>query len=448
MAVPSAAVAWIGFTWDGVRRADAALEGSDAGLENAVSGVADLRTAISAALERVEKGVLNDVPAALPEFTGSLSADPALAVEQQLCLARAEVDQAIGRAAHLQQQGVLGQRAQTDLLRTIAQRQNTLVSRALEALDEAENSVEDPDILDGLFRVDHLVTQLRRSTENIAILGGQGLAGRPREPLSVATALRQAVEEVERYDRVRVTTPPDTLAFPRHVGPSVVHLLAELLENAIRFSDSRTKVQLIATEQQDGLLIAVRDQGMSIEPARMYQLNEQLAAPHTVDVYAHLRAGRIGLVVTGQLAQRWGLRVQLQVNDDGPGVTAFTLIPRTVLMTAPLPPDQSGPAPTKCSVPHEGQPPFSLQNGHYGRSQAAGAPQPVSGDAPAARPHAAETPTEGRTPLPRRPAKTPPGETTGRPAAAPVPSRGPSAGFLAQYRAGAQQAAPHRRAGE
>jgi signal transduction histidine kinase len=446
--VSSAVAAWLGLTVYGVRRADAALAGADVHLENLVSGVEDLRTAISEALERAERGGDNGVSAAPPEFTGELSADPSLAMEQLLFLARAEVDQAIGRAAQIQRQNVLGERAQTNLLRTIAQRQNALVTRALDALDKAENSVEDPDILNDFFGIDHLVTQLRRSTENIAVLGGQGLAGRPREPLPVATALRQAVEEIERYDRVQVAPAPDKLSFPGHVGPSVVHLLAELLENAARFSDSRTIVQLTATEQQGGLVIAVRDRGMSMEPAQLYQLNEQLAAPRTVDVYAHLKDGRIGLVVTGQLAQRCGIQVQLQANTDGAGVTAFALIPNTVLMTTPLPPAQSAPAPPPASVPYQARPELSVHQGHSGRPQPAGAPHPVALDGPTARQHTAEAPTEGRAPLPRRPATEAPGQTSGRPASAQVTSKGPTPGLLAQYRAGAQQAAIRRTADE
>lgn len=445
--VPSAAAVWLGAMFYGVRRADAALHGSNEHLENLVSGLEHLRTGVSKALEQVERGDLNGVSAAPPEFIGALDADPALAVEQLLFLARTEVDHAIGRAAQLQQQNALGERAQTDLLRTIAQRQNALVSRALEALDAAEKSVEDPDILNDFFRIDHLVTQLRRSTENIAVLGGQSLTGRPREPLPVATALRHAVEEIERYDRVRVTPPSERLAFPGHVGPSVVHLLAELLENAVRFSDSRTFVQLTATEQRDGLVIAVRDQGISMEPARMYELNAQLAAPHTVDVHAHLRAGRIGLVVTGQLAQRCGIRVQLQPNSDGAGVTAFALVPAAVLISAPLPPAQSAPAPTESSWPHQTNPEPSVRHNHSGLGQPGG-PYSSPPSAPAARQHTTEAPTEGRAPLPVRPTAAASDAASAQPAGAPVPSRGPTPGLLANYRAGVREAALHRPAGE
>ncbi|MER5549888.1 ATP-binding protein [Streptomyces sp. NPDC002589] len=447
MTVSSAAAVWLGSMFYGVRRADAAIEGANEHQENLVGGLEDLRAAVSKALERVEQGDLNGVSAAPPEFTGSLSADPALAVEQLLFLARTEVDHAISRAAQLHQRSALGERAQTELLRTIAQRQNALVGRTLAALDKAENSVEDPDILNDFFGIDHLVTQLRRFTENIAVLGGQSLAGRPRDPLPVSTALRQAVEEIERYDRVRVGLAPDKLSFPGHVGPSVVHLLAELLENATQFSDSRTKVQLTATVEQGGLVIAVRDQGMSMTPALMYQLNEQLAAPQTVDVYSHLKGGRIGLVVTGQLAQRCGIRVQLQANTDGPGVTAFALIPNAVLMTSTVAPAQSVSAPTPESVPYQGLPEPSVHQGRSGLSQPAGALGPIAMEAPAARQHATEAPTEGRAPLPRRPASPAAGQTSAPPQSA-LASNGPTPGLMAQYRAGAHHAAGHRPAGE
>ncbi|MFI6528208.1 hypothetical protein [Streptomyces uncialis] len=445
VAAPSAAAAWLGLTLYGVRRADAALRYVDGHLENLVSGVDDLRTAIKEAVERVEGGV-GAGAAAAPEFTGSLSADPVYAAEQLLFLARAEVDQAIVRAAQLQQQNAVGERAQTDLLRTIAQRQNALVSRTVEALDKAENSIEDPDTLNSLFRIDNLVTQLRRSTDNIAILGGQGLAGRTREPLPVITAMRHALEEIEFYDRVRIVgRPSDKLAFPGHLGLSIVHLLAELLENATRFSDSRTEVHLSGTEQQGGLVIAVRDRGLSMGPPQLQQLNQQLAAPHLVDVHAYLRAGRIGLVVTGQLAQRCGINVQLQANNDGPGVSAFAFIPNTALMTAPLPVHQHETAPAEASTPQHLRPGLEVHQSRAGAAHPVVAAHPLAMEADERR-HAAEAPTAGRAPLPRRPDTASPRDA--RSAPAPVATRGPTPGLFANFRAGAQQAAPRTFPGE
>lgn len=445
VAASSAAAVWIGMTFHGVRRADAALAGANVHLENVVSGLEELRTAVSEALERVGTGTLNGAPATAPsQFSGSLSADPVLAVEQLLFVVRGEVEQAIASAAQLQQHNVLGERAQTDLLRTIAQRQSALIARALEALDKAESSVEDPDILDSFFRIDHLVTQLRRSAENIAVLGGQPLAGRSRTPLPVSTALRRAVEEIERYDRVQITPPPDKLAFPGHVGPDLVHLLAELLENAVRFSDSRTRVVLTATEEQGGLVIAIRDQGISMQPAQIVELNAQLDAPDTVDVYARLRAGAIGLVVTGQLARRCGIRVQLRANQDGPGVTAFALIPNSVLTTTSVQ-VRSEPAPARAATPYGARPEPLAHHGNYGPPHPAGAshPSPV-GAAPAARQHTAVAPTEGRTPLPVRPAQATPHHGPAPTDPAPVTSKGPTPGLVATYRHGVQRAAQHR----
>ncbi|GAA3711290.1 ATP-binding protein [Streptomyces sp. NEAU-PBA10] len=448
VAASSAAAVWLGMTFYGVRRADAALAGANLHLENVVIGLEDLRTAVSEAMERAGTGTSNGTPAAAPSlFSGSLSADPVVAIEQLLFVVRGEVEQAIASAAQLQQNNALEERAQTDLLRTIAQRQSALIARALEALDKAESSVEDPDILDSFFRIDHLVTQLRRSAENIAVLGGQPLAGRSRTPLPVSTALRRAVEEIERYDRVQITPPPDKLAFPGHVGPDLVHLLAELLENAVRFSDSRTRVVLTATEEQGGLVIAIRDQGISMQPAQMDELNAQLDAPDTVDVYARLRAGAIGLVVTGQLARRCGIRVQLRANHDGPGTTAFALIPNSVLTTAPAPQVRSEPTPARAATPYGARPEPLAHHGDYGRTHPASAPQPSPMDAASApRQHTAVAPTEGRIPLPVRPAQPTP-QGPARTAAAPVTSKGPTPGLLASYRQG-QRAAQHRPDGE
>lgn len=433
--VSGTALAWCGLVWHSVRRADAAFRGTRGHLEYLVQVVAGLRTSVAAAVERVEQG---DLPgAAAPAFAGELPADPALAIEQLLFVVRGELDHAIRRAAQVQQQNMLGERAQTELLRTIAQRQSALVSRTLEALDKAEARIEDPDTLHDLFRIDNLVTRLRRSTENIAILGGQGVPGRPREPLLVFTVLRRAVEEIEGYDRVRVAPAPDKLSFPGHVGPSVVHLLAELLENAAQFSDSRTLVRLAAAEEQGGgLVISVQDQGVSMEPAQLHQLNQQLAAPHTVDVYARLKAGRIGLVVTGQLAQRFGIRVELYANTKGRGVNAFVLVPRTALLTTPLPAEVA-PAPTAWP-PHQGRSELAAHLDHVPPAPAAQAAHLLAGDAPEGRPHKAEVPTVGRSPLPRRPASAAPSQASGPPVAAPGSSKGPTPGLFADFRAGSR----------
>ncbi|MEU2086608.1 ATP-binding protein [Streptomyces albus] len=443
VAAPAVGAAWVGLVWSGVRRADAVGAAADARLEGLVSGVEQLRTTVFEALERVEQGDLGEASAGAWAVDGSLSADPALAAEQLLFYARAEVERAIGRAAGLHQRTARGERAQTDLLRNIAQRQNALIGRALEALDTAENRVEDPDILNDFFVIDHLVTQLRRFTENIAVLGGHNLSGRLREPVPVTTVLRRAVEEIEEYDRVKVALGPDKLSIPGHVAPSVVHLLAELLENATQFSDSRTTVQLTATEEQGGLVIAVRDQGMSMPPGQMQHLNAQLDAPQTVDVYAHLNAGRIGLVVTGQLAQRCGIRVQLQANPDGLGVTALALLPRPLLVSSPLFPASPG-----GNVPPPAAPASPRQRI---RPAPPVPPGPSEGGWPVEAVHAAavEAPTEGRAALPRRPVTNPAASRdAAAPASAPVAGKGPTPGLMAKYQAGSRHAAPRHSAGE
>ncbi|MGW5017054.1 ATP-binding protein [Streptomyces cacaoi] len=445
VAVPAVG-ALLGAAWYGVRRADAVGEAADVHLENLVGGVEELRVTICRALAQVERGVVSESSAVPAKVRGSLSEDPAVAVEQLLVHAHTEVEQAVGQAARLHQRTASGERAQTDLLRNIAQRQTALISRTLEALDTAENQVEDPDVLNDFFVIDHLVTQLRRFTENIAVLGGQRLTSRPREPLAVTTVLRQAVEEIEQYERVQVALGPDKLSVPGHVGHSVVHLLAELLENATRFSDSRTRVQLTAAEEQGGLLIAVRDRGISMPAEQMQRLNRQLDAPQTVDVYGHLHAGRIGLVVTGQLAQRCGIRVQLSANTDGPGATAVAFLPSTLLVSSPVsaaPAGRNVPTPAVPAPPPQRVRPSSAEPAApAGERRPVEAGDAVAVDAPPAHPHTPQAPTEGRAALPRRPATNPAAlRAASVPASAPAAGKSPTPDLAAQYRAGSRHAA-------
>ena len=131
--------------------------------------------------------------------------------------------------------------ADREVLVAIGRRLHALISRAVEAVTEVERQVEDPDLLHEIFRTDHLLILLRRAAARLAVLGGE-TARTVNWPVPLATVLRQAAAEVEQYRRVTVGLPATDVALPGHAGPDVIHLLAELVENATKFSPPTTQV--------------------------------------------------------------------------------------------------------------------------------------------------------------------------------------------------------------
>jgi signal transduction histidine kinase len=211
----------------------------------------------------------------------------------------------------------------------LARRMQSLVHREIELLDDLEAKVEDPDLLKGLFTVDHLATRMRRQSESLAVLGGSASRRQWTRQVSMHEVLRAAIAEVEQYSRVKVVPPVEGVLRGGAVS-DVIHLIAELVENATKFSAPRTTALLRAQLVAAGLAIEVEDRGLGMLPADQQRMNALLADPGRVDVDELLRDGRIGLYVVSTLARRHGIRVQLQNNIYG-GTQAVVVLPRTLL---------------------------------------------------------------------------------------------------------------------
>ncbi|ATM24636.1 ATPase (plasmid) [Streptomyces alboflavus] len=417
------------------RQADAVHDGLQRYLEGLVEGTEDVRATISQVLEQVAQG---DLTAPMPlTVSPVLSSEPATAVQELLLHVRSELGNAIVQAAQLQQRNTHGEQAQMDLLKVIARRQISVISRAVKAIDDAEHIFEDPDVTHALFGIDHLVTRVRRGMEGLAVLGGGALPGRGRQALDVVAVMRNAQAGIEEYPRVQTSFPQRPVALAAHVGRHTVHLLAELLENATKFAPSHTKVYLSAREERDGLVIAVQDQGVSISPHQLARLNQELAAPHTVDIYAQVKSDRIGLLIAGQLAQRCGIGIELHGNEGGPGTTAYVLIPRALLAPAPAPePLWEPPAAASAVVPVPGPPHGAASDRAPGHAAVAPPAAPVRAVAAGI----AVVPTEGRTPLPRRVSEpTRSSEETQVSSAQPERGRGATPGLMASFRTAVAQ---------
>ncbi|MFD5801155.1 sensor histidine kinase [Streptomyces sp. NPDC127020] len=324
---------------------------------------------------------------------------------------------AVVRAAQLSSQA--GSEQKLEVFVNLARRLQSLVHREISILDELENEIEDPDLLKGLFHVDHLATRIRRHAENLAVLGGAVSRRQWSNPVDMTEVLRSAIAEVEQYSRVRLVPPIDG-TLRGHAVADVIHLLAELVENATLFSAPQTQVLMRASLVTSGLAVEVEDRGLGMPTAEQARMNALLADPDQVNV-AHLLAdGRIGLFVVSQLAKRHGITVRLQTNIYG-GVQAVLVVPQALLGTEPgrLPGGTARPAeaaaaePVPVPAPRQQPPPM--------------APAPTVPAAPAT-PAAGPTPAVPAAVAPATTAPAVPRPARGRPAAEgeplPLPVRG------------------------
>ncbi|MFE8945975.1 ATP-binding protein [Streptomyces sp. NPDC007856] len=238
---------------------------------------------------------------------------------------------AVVRAAQLSSQA--GSEQKLEVFVNLARRLQSLVHREISILDDLENEIEDPDLLKGLFHVDHLATRIRRHAENLAVLGGAVSRRQWSNPVSMTEVLRSAIAEVEQYSRVKLVPPIDG-ELRGHAVADVIHLLAELIENASVFSAPHTQVLLRANLVTSGLAVEVEDRGLGMPVGEQNRMNALLADPDQVNVASLLADGRIGLYVVSQLARRHGIHVRLQTNIYG-GVQAVLVVPQALLGTVP-----------------------------------------------------------------------------------------------------------------
>ena len=205
----------------------------------------------------------------------------------------------------------------------LSRRSQGLIQRQLSLISELESREADPDQLSSLFKLDHLATRMRRNGENLLVLAGEEPGRRWTRPVPLVDVLRAAASEVEQYERIELSSVPTTEVAGRVVN-DLVHLLAELLENATSFSSPQTKVKVTGHALPDGrVLIEIHDTGIGLSPEDLAAINERLASPPTVDVSV---SRRMGLFVVGRLSQRHGIRIQLRPSDSG-GTTALVMLP-------------------------------------------------------------------------------------------------------------------------
>ncbi|WP_371613409.1 ATP-binding protein [Streptomyces clavifer] len=303
-----------------------------------------------------------------------------------------------------------GNEQKVEVFVNLARRLQSLVHREIQILDELEHEVEDPDLLKGLFHVDHLATRIRRHAENLAVLGGAVSRRQWSNPVTVTEVLRSAIAEVEQYPRVKLVPPIDG-TLRGHAVADVIHLLAELVENATVFSAPHTQVLMRAQRVTAGLALEVEDRGLGLPDAERKRMNALLADPDQVDVGHLLQDGRIGLFVVASLARRHGIAVRLQSNIYG-GTQAVLVLPQALLGidedmaagpdAAPAPPPgavhrppaQEGAPPVQAPLPppaQDAQPPLRLDQPPPQSRRNDGPPLPLRAER-VDRPNPAATP--------------------------------------------------------
>ncbi|GAA2099300.1 nitrate- and nitrite sensing domain-containing protein [Streptomyces albiaxialis] len=209
----------------------------------------------------------------------------------------------------------------------LSRRNQGLIERQLELVTDMENNEADPDQLESLFRMDHLATRMRRNGENLLVLAGEEPGRRWTEPVPLVDILRAAASEVEHYERIEISGVPETEIHGQVVN-DLVHLLAELLENATSFSSPQTKVRVRATRMPDGrMMIEIHDKGIGLTAEDFADINHKLANPPTVDASV---SQRMGLFVVGRLADRHGIRVQLRPSGEQAGTTSLVMLPDAI----------------------------------------------------------------------------------------------------------------------
>lgn len=273
------------------------------------------------------------------------------------------------------------------MLQRIARRTQILIGLQLKKLDEMERKHEDPEVLEGLFDLDHLTARLRRYEENLVILGGGQPQRRWRKPVRLLDVLRAAQGEVQDYRRILIEVGGEPWIAERAVGP-LVHVLAELMENATAFSKPPTPVEVRAAPVSRGIAVEIEDRGLGMEPEQYVAANALMQSPPQLDVMTHADDVRLGLYVVARLAASLGLQVTLRTSAFG-GTRVIVLLPTSLVVGRPRVVPKPAAVPEEAPTRPESTPPeeeAQLPTRSRGRAMAhvtaPAAGSPDRGDAP------------------------------------------------------------------
>ncbi|WP_141703661.1 sensor histidine kinase [Planobispora rosea] len=254
----------------------------------------------------------------------------------------------------------------------LSRRTQTLVERQISLIDGLEKGEQDGGRLADLFKLDHLATRMRRNSENLLVLAGHEPTRRRSQPAKLVDVVRASLSEVEDYERVQVKV-HRAISVAGSAANDIVHLVAELVENAIQFSPRASQVVVSSSMiEGGGALLAVSDAGIGMTGEELVEINRRLADPPVVDVSV---SRRMGLFVVGRLALRHGIRVQLRPQEAG-GLIAMVLFPPEIIVPAaqqvPTPSWGAGPSASQSSFGQSSFGQGSLTGGSFGQNSLAG----------------------------------------------------------------------------
>ncbi|ASU83845.1 ATP-binding protein [Nocardiopsis gilva YIM 90087] len=298
--------------------------------------------------------------AAFDEHVSQAGYDHASAAEQTA------IDAAAARQARLM----------TDTLANLAMRDLTLIDSLLAVVEDLEETSDDPDLLERLFKIDNLATRMRRNGENLLVLAGQEIDDPRTDPVPLLDVARAAISEISDYDRVQVGRLPST-ALAGSAADDLSHLLAELLDNATAKSPAHAQVVISGQRMSDGrVLLAVEDEGIGISREQIDDLNYRLNGKPVLDeqVIRHM-----GLYVVSLLAQQHGFEVQLESRAFR-GISAFVIVPTELLRaSSPYGAPTQEPRPSMPALVSPSAPPASPTGRHAPHSDSDRSPVTSAG---------------------------------------------------------------------
>lgn len=271
---------------------------------------------LPAAIERVQSG----------QGVGRIQSVALTSREEIGQLSRA-VDDMQNRAIRLATEQATLRRQMTEMFETLSRRSTSLVNHQLNLLDELERSEDDPKRLDSLFRLDHMAARMRRNGQSLMVLAGNQARGGRSESLPIAQVVGAAISEVQDYQRVNVGGLPDHTV-DDSVATDLVHLIAELVDNALTFSPPDSRVEISGARAIDGgVLVEIEDHGLGIEKDELQALNEDITAGGRfgVDTTRHM-----GLFVVARLSANHDIDVRLRSRPRR-GTVAAVHVPMAVL---------------------------------------------------------------------------------------------------------------------
>ncbi len=270
-------------------------------------------------IERLRSGDEVDVAAESPPLPTGKITEIASVANAFSTVQRTAVEAAVGQANL--RKGV------NQVFLNLSLRNQSLLHRQLGMLDSMERATNEPSALADLFRLDHLTTRMRRHAEGLIILSGATPGRGWRDPVPVVNVLRAAIAEVEDYVRVNVASESRDAVVGAAVN-DIIHLIAELVENATTFSPPTTRVEIRADIVGNGFAVEIEDRGLGLTAEELASINQRLASPPEFDL---ANSDQLGLFVVGQLAARHGIRVSLRESPYG-GTTAIVLMPHSVIV--------------------------------------------------------------------------------------------------------------------